>query len=131
MKYTLGNKASIFFDATTGLKILAGKIVEPTPTQTSSRKFKSAVEGGFVVKVEDKQSQAPNTSKVEVVTIEELTDNLKKYLADGLDTKAISKKFNLDEITKIADGFGIEPEDGDTKASLIDAIIEEIENVNE
>ena len=122
MKYTLGQKASIFFDASTGLKIIKGYIVEPNSKQTTSRKFKNALDNGFIVKVSEEVKKDPT----ENLTIPELLSKFKQFLEEGLEPKVIAKKFNLQNLKDIAESIDLEVEEDDTKNTLVEAIIKEI-----
>ena len=122
MKYTLGQKASIFFDASTGLKIIKGHIVEPNSKQTTRRKFKNALDNGFIVKVSEEVKKDPT----ENLTIPELLSKFKQFLEEGLEPKVIAKKFNLQNLKDIAESIDLEVEEDDTRNTLAEAIIKEI-----
>ena len=126
MKYTLGQKASIFFDASTGLKIIKGHIVEPNSKQTTSRKFKNALDNGFIVKVSEEVIDQSNKDHTENLTIPELLSKFKQLLEEGLEPKVIAKKFNLQNLKDIAESIDLEVEEDDTKNTLVEAIINEI-----
>ena len=126
MKYTLGQKASIFFDASTGLKIIKGHIVEPNSKQTTSRKFKNALDNGFIVKVSEEVIDQSNKDHTENLTIPELLLKFKQLLEEGLEPKGIAKKFNLQNLKDIAESIDLEVEEDDTKNTLVEAIINEI-----
>lgn len=126
MKYTLGQKASIFFDASTGLKIIKGHIVEPNSKQTTSRKFKNALDNGFIVKVSEEVIDQSKKDPTENLTIPELLSKFKQLLEEGLEPKVIAKKFNLQNLKDIAESIDLEVEEDDTKNTLVEAIINEI-----
>lgn len=126
MKYTLGQKASIFFDASTGLKIIKGYIVEPNSKQTTSRKFKNALDNGFIVKVSEEVIDQSKKDHTENLTIPELLLKFKQLLEEGLEPKVIAKKFNLQNLKDIAESIDLEVEEDDTKNTLVEAIINEI-----
>ena len=126
MKYTLGQKASIFFDASTGLKIIKGHIVEPNSKQTTSRKFKNALDNGFIVKVSEEVIDKSKNDPLENLTTSELLSRFKQLFEEGLEPKVIAKKFNIQNLKDIAESIDLEVEEDDTKNTLVEAIIKEI-----
>ena len=126
MKYTLGQKASIFFDASTGLKIIKGHIVEPNSKQTTSRKFKNALDNGFIVKVSEEVIDKSKNDPLENLTTSELLSRFKQLFEEGLKPNMIAKKFNLQNLKDIAESIDLEVEEDDTKNTLVEAIIKEI-----
>ena len=126
MKYTLGQKASIFFDASTGLKIIKGHIVEPNSKQTTSRKFKNALDNGFIVKVSEEAIDPSKNDILENLTTSESLSRFKQLFEEGLEPKAIAKKFNLQNLKDIAESIDLEVEEDDTKNTLVEAIIKEL-----
>lgn len=121
MKYRLGDKASIFYDASTGIKILRGQEVEVSEKAQNSKKFKSAISNGFIFLV--KEEQKPLSPQKTERTLEDIKNSFLSLLESKTETPDLIKKFNLSELTKLAESYELEAEETDTKATLAEAII--------
>lgn len=53
MYVKLGEKAGMFFDPTSRVKVLPGQVVEVTTPQQQSKKFQKALNGGHIVRVSE------------------------------------------------------------------------------
>lgn len=123
IKVTLGSRASSFFDPTTNIKVLRGDVVELSEKQQQSKRIAGAINTGHLVKSSGKIAE----EKPEI-SIEDLQAKFKaskdKYNGDADKVKG---DFNLEELKAIAISYEIEPEEGDTKAELVAAILLELE----
>lgn len=127
MKYIkLNPKANIFHDPGTGLTVLKGQVVEITETQARTGKIKAAISGGHL-----QYADKPKESDTKVDTVKELDAEalLEKYqglLANGVVNSKIEKAFKIDELKAIALELELELEEGETKATLVEAITTEL-----
>lgn len=119
VKVTLGKKASIFHDPSTGVTVYKNQVVELDNKILLSKRIRSALNGGHLVyAVEEKDTEA-----IDINPIKEKFINLVK---SGKEPSKISKAFNIDQLKALARSYDIEPEEEDTKEILVVAIIEEV-----
>jgi hypothetical protein len=119
VKVTLGKKAGIFHDPSSGITIKKGEIKELSSIQVNNRKIRAALNGGHLVyaDVEKKESQI-NDSK--------LKENFESMVKSGKDISKIKKAFSLDNLKTIAGLYNVELDENDTKDSILEVIIEEV-----
>lgn len=119
-KVTTGKNASIFHDQSTGITVKKGEVVTLTNAQYQSRRVKAALNGGhLVIAVDGITNTEPKYS------VEERTNTIKDMVKNGIDVKKIKKAFTMQELSDIASSMDIEVESGDTKDTLVQAIVEE------
>ncbi|MEG1415648.1 MAG: hypothetical protein RSC49_03490 [Clostridium sp.] len=123
---TVGEKANIFHDQTTGITVCKGEIVELSPRQLLSKRVRVALNSGHLVyttrPMEEEKSKMDKDATVKLLT--------SKYEAlhnSGKDSSKISQAFTLDELKMIAEGYSLEVEDDDTKATISEAICAELD----
>lgn len=121
-KVKLGNRASIFFDIATGIKVLSGQIVELTESQFSKSSIKRALANGYLVEVKGEVKVDESDGSIDV------RSRFDKMISERKNTENIKDAFSLKELKALAITFDIEPEEGDTKSDLVKAILEEVEN---
>lgn len=119
-KVTTGKNAGIFHDQSTGITVKKGEVVTLTNAQYQSRRVKAALNGGHLVIVVD-----GITNTEPKYSVEERTDTIKDMVKNGIDVKKIKKAFTMQELSDIASSMDIEVESGDTKDTLVQAIVEE------
>lgn len=127
----LNPKASIFFDQTTGIKVIGKEVVELTEAQFHQKTVVRALANGYlkeVVKPEEKKSNEKEATQPQPSSEENpLKEKLLQLLSDGNDPEKIKESFTLNELKELAMLFDIEPESGDTKMDLVSAILDEVE----
>lgn len=120
MTYKLNPKASTFYDPTLGLKLLPGYVVEIDAAMTArSKRLRAAINSGHIVMAEAVAEKAP-------MTIAEKVELFKNLANSGKSAKDIAKKFSMETLKDLCEGAGIEPEDGDTKETLVEALIADL-----
>jgi hypothetical protein len=129
----LNPKASIFYDQASKIKVLRKDVVEITENQFNSRVIRAAIANGYLieakeeevkVKTEEVNPKKKADSKKEVDT-EALKDKFIGLIEAGEATEKIKDQFNGEELKALAISLDIEPEDGDTKLDLVNAILDE------
>lgn len=129
----LNPKASIFYDQASKIKVLRKDVVEITENQFNSRVIRAAIANGYLieakaeevkVKTEEVNPKKKAASKKEVDT-EALKDEFIGLIEAGEAPEKIKDQFNGEELKALAISLDIEPEDGDTKLDLVNAILDE------
>ena len=129
----LNPKASIFYDQASKIKVLRKDVVEITENQFNSRVIRAAIANGYLievkaeevkVKTEEVNPKKKADSKKEVDT-EALKDKFIGLIEAGEAPEKIKDQFNVEELKALAISLDIEPEDGDTKLDLVNAILDE------
>lgn len=127
----LNPKASIFYDQASKIKVLRKDVVELTDKQYNLRVVKAALANGYLieakaeeVKVTNQKEGSPAPKKeVDLEAVRKKFDELRE--ADEAPEK-IKEQFNTEELKALAISLEIEPEDGDTKLDLVNAILDEL-----
>lgn len=127
----LNPKASIFYDQASKIKVLRKDVVELTDKQYNMRVVKAALANGYLieakaeeVKVTNQKEGSPAPKKeVDLEAVRKKFDELRE--ADEAPEK-IKEQFNTEELKALAISLEIEPEDGDTKLDLVNAILDEL-----
>lgn len=127
----LNPKASIFYDQASKIKVLRKDVVELTDKQYNLRVVKAALANGYLieakaeeVKVTNQKEGSPaNKKEVDLEAVRKKFDELRE--ADEAPEK-IKEQFNTEELKALAISLEIEPEDGDTKLDLVNAILDEL-----
>lgn len=127
----LNPKASIFYDQASKIKVLRKDVVELTDKQYNLRVVKAALANGYLieakaeeVKVTNQKEGSPALKKeVDLEAVRKKFDELRE--ADEAPEK-IKEQFNTEELKALAISLEIEPEDGDTKLDLVNAILDEL-----
>lgn len=122
----LNPKASIFYDQASKIKVLRKDVVEITENQFNSRVIRAAIANGYLIeaKAEEVNLKKKADSKEEVDT-EALKDKFIGLIEAGEAPEKIKDQFNGEELKALAISLDIEPEDGDTKLDLVNAILDE------
>ena len=135
----LNPKASIFYDQASKIKVLRKDVVEITENQFNSRVIRAAIANGYLievkaeevkVKTEEVNPKKKADSKKEVDT-EALKDKFIGLIEAGEAPEKIKDQFNGEELKALAISLDIEPEDGDTKLDLVNAILDEFNSVED
>lgn len=130
----LGKKASFFRDPNFDISIAPGEVVELNVRQLNSRRIHGALNGGYLVYTEDPSKATPGTKaskdkdKVEKVEIslEDLQDSFQGMVKAGESMGKILKTFNLSDLKRLAEAADIEVEDSDTKKTIYEALVEDL-----
>ena len=129
----LNPKASIFYDQASKIKVLRKDVVELTDKQYNLRVVKAALANGYLieakaeaVKVTNQKEGSPAPKKeVDLEAVRNKFDELRE--ADEAPEK-IKEQFNTEELKALAISLEIEPEEGDTKLDLVNAILDELKD---
>lgn len=132
----LNPKASIFYDPASKIKVLRNEIVEITEGQFNIRVIRAAIANGYLQEAKADELKASHVGVNTSVTEKEVDlEAIKKKFGDLIEAKEapgkIKDKFNIEELKAMAISMEIEPEDGDTKLDLVNAILDELKNVEE
>lgn len=91
----LGEKAQSFSDPASGLKVLPKQVIELTKKNLSSKKVETAIKGGHLEKVDEKEFnayQAGKEFKAEVAPEDKILANTKViHTEDSLTAKDVTK----------------------------------------
>lgn len=121
---TVNENANIFHDQTTGITIIKGEKKELNDYQLNTKRIRAALASGHLVYATEENDPIPTISKEEKTKA--LVKKIQALYKAGTDPKKIEKQFSLEDLKDIATSFDITPEDDDTKATLVEAILEEI-----
>lgn len=132
----LNPKASIFYDPASKIKVLRNEIVEITDGQFNIRVIRAAIANGYLQEAKADELKASHVGVNTSATEKEVDlEAVKKKFVDLIEAKEapgkIKDKFNIEELKAMAISMEIEPEDGDTKLDLVNAILDELKNVEE
>lgn len=116
MKVKLNEKASIFHDAYLGITITKGQVYELRGAQVNAPSVKRAINGGFLIRV----VEDPTPKKSLAETFQEMVEK-------GVSLEKLKKSFNLNQLKEIAQDNGLELEEGDTKDTILEALLEDDE----
>lgn len=131
MKYLkLGDKASSFYDMATGLQISGKEIVKVSETYiVQGRKTKNALAGGHLVYATEEEYNGD--TKVPATNSGMNTEALaKKFIGlyKALKTpKELENSFSKEELIALTEAAEMEVEKSDTKATLVEALINDLE----
>lgn len=102
MKVKLSPKSSFFADITTGLKVFPNRVIEVTPKQSQSKRFKRALDTGHIIRVEDNtpvtdpKKDVENPPATEKTLLENLTSMKKAeimvYLRENAEALDLSEE---------------------------------------
>lgn len=120
----LGDHANVFHDAFTGITLCKGEVIELNERQVTTKRIRTALQSGHLVytSADDKQDFFIETSEIEI-----LSKKLVDLYNAGKDYKKTSEAFNLEQLKALAKVAEIEIEDTDTKATITQALFEDIE----
>ena len=119
----LNPKASIFYDQASKIKVLRKDVVEITENQFNSRVIRAAIANGYLIEAKAEEVKV----KTEEVNPKKkaLKDKFIGLIEAGEAPEKIKNQFNGEELKALAISLDIEPEDGDTKLDLVNAILDE------
>lgn len=123
----LNPKASIFYDQASKIKVLRKDVVEITENQFNSRVIRAAIANGYLIeaKAEEVKVKTEEVNSKKEVDTEALKDKFIGLIEAGEAPEKIKGQFNGEELKALAISLDIEPEDGDTKLDLVNAILDE------
>lgn len=134
MKYLkLGDNATSFYDMGTGLKISGKGVVAVNEAYINQgKRTRRALQGGHLIYATQEEYEEANGVKAESEnTVESLSKKFYNLYQSGKSTKELADAFNKAQLVKIAEAAELEVEDADTKSSLVEAIIEQIESTDD
>lgn len=120
---TVGKRANIFHDPTSGITVCKGDIVEVSNRHIMSKRVKGAINAGHLIYVDKAAEEAKADEGVNTDALLQKFNSLS--VKHDSDSAKIAKNFTLDELKELAKSLDIEPEDNDTKEDLVKAILEE------
>lgn len=129
----LNPKASIFYDQASKIKVLRNEVVEITEKQFNSRVIKAALANGYLqeakadeLKASGVKANTPATKKE--VDLEAVRKKFDELVEAEEAPEKIKEQFNTEELKALAISLEIEPEEGDTKLDLVNAILDELKD---
>lgn len=130
-KVTLGPKANVFHDLSTGITIRKGQVKELNAYQLNSKRIKSALNSGHLIYTNDEANKATKEEE-KTATVKACSSKLEELFLKGVEVSKASNAFTLDQLKVVAlEEYGIEAEKEDTKITLVEAIFEEIKSKKE
>lgn len=130
----LNPKASIFYDQASKIKVLRNEVVEITEKQFNTRVIKAAIANGYLQEAKADEFYAAGGAKVNPPAPKKEVDleAVKKKFEDLAEAEEapekIKEQFNTGELKALAISLEIEPEEGDTKLDLVNAILDELKD---
>ena len=129
----LNPKASIFYDQASKIKVLRNEVVEITEKQFNSRVIKAALANGYLqeakadeLKASGVKANTPATKKE--VDLEAVRKKFDELVEAEEAPEKIKEQFNTEALKALAISLEIEPEEGDTKLDLVNAILDELKD---
>jgi len=121
----LNPKASIFYDPASKIKVLRNEVIKITDNQFNSRVIRAAIANGYLIEAKAEEVNPKKAALKEEVDTEALKDKFIGLIEAGEAPEKIKDQFNGEELKALAISLDIEPEDGDTKLDLVNAILDE------
>lgn len=118
---TLGPKANIFHDASTGITVARGEKVSLREQQYLSTRIRQALATGHLVLVPG-DGNIPITSEEEVLKLDK---RLKSKYKKGATIDKLAESVNMDQAQLLAKHNNVQVEPEDTVTSILEAILEE------
>lgn len=118
---TVGPKAQVFHDASTGITVCKGEKVTLRPSQYTSPKIRNAMSTGHLILV------TPDV-KPEVTTESDIAKLDKKVQAQykkGVEISKIAMDVTLEQAKQLATKNNVEVEETDTVEDILKAILED------
>ena len=129
----LNPKASIFYDQASKIKVLRKDVVELTDKQFNLRVIKAALANGYLIEAKAEEFKAPGQKESspapkKEVDLEAVRTKFDELVEAEEAPEKIKEQFNTEELKALAISLEIEPEDGDTKLDLVNAILDELKD---
>lgn len=129
----LSPKASIFYDQASKIKVLRKEVVELTDKQFNLRVIKAALANGYLIEAKAEEFKAPSSKESspapkKEVDLEAVRKKFDELVEAEEAPEKIKEQFNTEELKALAISLEIEPEDGDTKLDLVNAILDELKD---
>ena len=129
----LSPKASIFYDQASKIKVLRKDVVELTDKQFNLRVIKAALANGYLIETKAEEFKAPSSKESspapkKEVDLEAVRKKFDELMEAEEAPEKIKEQFNTEELMALASSLEIEPEDGDTKLDLVNAILDELKD---
>lgn len=129
----LSLKASIFYDQASKIKVLRKDVVELTDKQFNLRVIKAALANGYLIETKAEEFKAPSSKESspapkKEVDLEAVRKKFDELVEAEEAPEKIKEQFNTEELKALAISLEIEPEEGDTKLDLVNAILDELKD---
>ena len=129
----LSPKASIFYDQASKIKVLRKDVVELTDKQFNLRVIKAALANGYLIEAKAEEFKAPSSKESspapkKEVDLEAVRKKFDELVEAEEAPEKIKEQFNTEELKALAISLEIEPEEGDTKLDLVNAILDELKD---
>jgi hypothetical protein len=129
----LSPKASIFYDQASKIKVLRKDVVELTDKQFNLRVIKAALANGYLIETKAEEFKAPSSKESspapkKEVDLEAVRKKFDELVEAEEAPEKIKEQFNTEELKALAISLEIEPEEGDTKLDLVNAILDELKD---
>lgn len=129
----LSPKASIFYDQASKIKVLRKEVVELTDKQFNLRVIKAALANGYLIETKAEEFKAPSSKESspapkKEVDLEAVRKKFDELVEAEEAPEKIKEQFNTEELKALAISLEIEPEEGDTKLDLVNAILDELKD---
>lgn len=129
----LSPKSSIFYDQASKIKVLRKDVVELTDKQFNLRVIKAALANGYLIETKAEEFKAPSSKESspapkKEVDLEAVRKKFDELVEAEEAPEKIKEQFNTEELKALAISLEIEPEEGDTKLDLVNAILDELKD---
>lgn len=129
----LSPKAGIFYDQASKIKVFRKDVVELTDKQFNLRVIKAALANGYLIEAKAEEFKAPSSKESspapkKEVDLEAVRKKFDELVEAEEAPEKIKEQFNTEELKALAISLEIEPEEGDTKLDLVNAILDELKD---
>ena len=115
------------------IKVLRKDVVELTDKQFNLRVIKAALANGYLIEAKAEEFKAPSSKESspapkKEVDLEAVRKKFDELVEAEEAPEKIKEQFNTEELKALAISLEIEPEEGDTKLDLVNAILDELKD---
>lgn len=115
------------------LRIFRKDVVELTDKQFNLRVIKAALANGYLIEAKAEEFKAPSSKESspapkKEVDLEAVRKKFDELVEAEEAPEKIKEQFNTEELKALAISLEIEPEEGDTKLDLVNAILDELKD---
>jgi len=122
-KITLGENANYFHDSFTGITLAKGDIKEVEERQLRTKRIRNAFATGHLA-----YPTLEDSGNTDEEALDVLVTKIKLAATSGKDVKKTAAMFSTKQLEAIAESLEIEPEETDTKETLVEAIFGKVSN---
>lgn len=119
---TVGPRANVFHDQTTGITVCKGETVTLRENQFKSRRVQQALNTSHLILVADPKNPTPKYTSGDV---DKLNKKMKAQYEKGMEIEKMATSFTLEEAKLLAELHEVKVDEGDTVEAILKAILED------